>query len=229
MIKRNKKSIVTLVAISIIVLVIATTGYLSFKYLFRALRSQFVVEEFMGKSVSPNGRWKIKTYVSSGGAMTRSSYYAVVTDQKGRVPIHEIGFDGSKFKLRRAKFRWKSNVTLLYYGLETNIRTNTVLLGTSVSPGGRWRVKVYDIFPIGQRYGSTYAEFVDLKTDLPPREIILEKDQILGYYIRWKSANEVNIYGQVVDVRERDQWRQKDHSYLYYETKLFIEIFFSAD
>ncbi len=64
MTKSNKALIVVLAASFIIWVSADISSYLSLDYLSNSLRSQFVSNELLGKSVSPNGRWKIEVYVS---------------------------------------------------------------------------------------------------------------------------------------------------------------------
>ena len=186
MTKSNKALIVALAASFVIWVSVDISSYLSLDYLSNSLRSQFVSNELLGKSVPPNGRWKIEIYVSDAGAMASSNYYAKVIDQK-RDATREIGLDGSKFV--KEQIRWRSDDVVSVFGYVINVRSGTSFVEKSISPDGKWRIKVYDISPRGQGFVSRYAEFVDLKTDQPTRKIVLEQDKILGDNISWKSAN----------------------------------------
>lgn len=155
--------------------------------------------KLLATSVSPQRKWKVKIYYIASGAYASDRYYAEVTDLRGKIPKHEIDLHTSTYY--DGNFRWKSANTVVIGGQETNVLTGTVLHWTSVSPDGRWKVKVYDRFPIKRRYGYTYAKVIDQTGKKPPRDIILNQDKIdPGYQVRWKNANIINIYGQEVDV-----------------------------
>jgi len=204
MTKKKKILIAILAAISIVGLEIAVGSYW-WSQNYSSLNGH-IRGKLEGTSVSPNGRWEISYYEIYSGAWGSDRYYAVVTDQKGKVPTREIDFQGAFFTSNRV-FRWKNNYTVYVYGQETNVRTATVFLGASVSPKGRWRVKGYDTYPIGERYGYTYAEIVDLENERSTYKVVLDPDResnriYWGSTIHWNSANVVDVYGQIIDVRK---------------------------
>ena len=70
------------------------------------------------------------------------------------------------------------------------------LIDTSVSPEGRWKIKVYatDVGAMGSPGG--FAKVLDLKGKVPTHEIVLgDVYRQKGSTIHWKDANNVNIHG----------------------------------
>jgi len=76
-------------------------------------------------------------------------------------------------------------------------------LKTSISPDGRWRVKICRTpivsWPIDEYY--YYAKVTDLKGRVPTHPVSLESSEFKTNRIRWRSTYTVEIFGEVFDIR----------------------------
>ena len=187
--------------IRIAILVVAGVFFLiSVPVVSDVLATLFSPGELMTTAISPDSRWRVRFYHIHAGAGSSDRHYAEIVDSKGRVPTHEIDLRAGMIKGLRIK--WENNDTMLIYNKEVNVRKNTVLLGTSISPTGRWEIKIYDIFPIKQRYGYTFAEARDLRHKVPNFRVGIKQDKWGNDNILWKDRNTVQIFGQEVELEK---------------------------
>ncbi len=76
------------------------------------------------------------------------------------------------------------------------------LLETSVSPNGRWEVRIYSISGGGAAgVFGTRAEAKDLKQKRETRNIFLQVGGSIRPHAKWIEANTVVILGKKIDVR----------------------------
>lgn len=95
-------------------------------------------------------------------------------------------------------------IGLLLYRLFNPLISNKEgeLSATSVSPGGRWKVKVYYIEPGGGATSTPEggrAEVVDLKNKVQTRNIYFGEP--IKQSIRWEDSNTIVLNGHKIDVR----------------------------
>jgi len=80
-------------------------------------------------------------------------------------------------------------------------KTNGELVKTSISPEGRWKVRLYywnGVMDDGHR-----ADVIDLKGKVPTRNIYRAvEDSEVEKRIQWKNSNTVILNGHQIDVRK---------------------------
>lgn len=199
---------------AILIAVAVFAGLVSFVAVFLSgllLPSKHAKGKLTETFVSPEGKWKVRLYDIELGAMASDIHYARVTDLKGKIPPRDIPISAQLFKKQR--IHWINADVVDIYGAETNVRTAEVLEDISVSPTGRWKVKIY-YYPItnGRRSwdGASvkyfyYAVIADLKGKAPIHKVNFDESKIRSGTVRWKSANVIDVYGFVIDARPATQ------------------------
>ncbi len=79
--------------------------------------------------------------------------------------------------------------------------TGGELTARSVSPNGRWEVRLYYLDPGAAATAGERAEVVDLTGKRPTRNIYFEVGADRIKEIRWKGENTVVLNGREIDVR----------------------------
>jgi len=86
------------------------------------------------------------------------------------------------------------------------------LIATTVSPGGRWKTKIYYIDPGAMASATYYTRTTDLKDRMPRRDVPFGGDQMRNERITWKNPEIVDVYGVEVNVKTSTVKREKSIS-----------------